>query len=340
MHLKRVVHVILSLVAGLFLSVQAWAAAPQAEITNGILQLKVYLPELTQGFYRGTRFDWSGVIADLRYKGHSYYGPWFSKTDPKVRDFVYDGPDIIAGPCSAITGPAEEFAPALGFDEAKAGGTFLKIGVGVLRKPDNESYSSYRLYEIVDGGVRSMKRSATSIEFKQEVHDAFSGYGYVYTKTLRLVEGRSEMLIEHTLKNVGRRPIHVSTYNHNFLVLDKEPPSPAFKLTLPFKVAMDEVKNKDLARVQSDQIVFLKALAGEERVYTGIEGFSKRSDDYRIRIENTNVRAGMVISGDRPLARMALWSIRSVLAAEPFVDVSVDTGGELAWNYRYEYYTF
>jgi hypothetical protein len=69
--------------------------------------------------------------------------------------------DIVAGPCSAITGPVEEFTPAVGFDEAKPGGTFLKIGVGVLRKPDDAAHSAYRLYEIVDGGKWSVKKSAS-----------------------------------------------------------------------------------------------------------------------------------------------------------------------------------
>jgi hypothetical protein len=28
-------------------------------------------------FTRATRFDWSGVIFSLQYKGHEFYGPWF-----------------------------------------------------------------------------------------------------------------------------------------------------------------------------------------------------------------------------------------------------------------------
>ena len=340
MPLKRVIASTTCMLAGLSPLTQAWATPPQAELTNGIVQVRIYLPDAEQGFYRSTRFDWSGVIADLRYKRHSFYGPWFTKVDPAVRDFVYSGPDIIAGAPSAITGPAEEFGQALGFDDAKVGGTFLKIGVGVLRKPDNKKYDSFRIYDIVDGGTRSLKRSASSIEFRQEVHDADSGYGYIYTKTLRLVDGKPEMLIEHSLKNVGKLPIRVSTYNHNFLVLDKELPSPAYKITLPFPVTIDEAKNQGLARAEGDHIIFLKTLTAEERVFTSVEGFGKGPADYRIRIENTNAKAGMLITGDRPLARMALWSIRSVLAAEPFLDLAVEVGGESTWTYQYEYYTF
>ena len=85
---------------------------PQARLANGPLQVTVYLPNAQRGYYRGTRFDWSGVIQNLEYKGHRFYGPWYTKTDPHVRDFIYDGNDITAGPCSAIMGPVEEFTTA------------------------------------------------------------------------------------------------------------------------------------------------------------------------------------------------------------------------------------
>ena len=74
------------------------------------------------------------MIGDLEYAGHRYYGPWFTQFDPTVSDFVYRGADIAAGPCSAVTGPVDEFQLPLGYDEAKAGGTFIKIGVGVFTK--------------------------------------------------------------------------------------------------------------------------------------------------------------------------------------------------------------
>jgi len=82
---------------------------PQNEISNGEIRLKIYLPDAKAGFYRATRFDWSGMIDSLVYKGHEYYGSWFQRVDTSVRDFTYDGADIVAGPCTAAVGPAEEF---------------------------------------------------------------------------------------------------------------------------------------------------------------------------------------------------------------------------------------
>jgi hypothetical protein len=312
---------------------------PQSEISNGVLRVKLYLPDAVHGFYRGTRFDWSGVVADLEYKGHSYYGPWFTGTDPTVSDFIYKGSEIIAGPCSAITGPVEEFNPALGYDEAKAGGTFLKIGVGILRKLDDKPYSAYQLYPIVNGGQWKVTHHADSVEFTQELHDATSGYAYVYWKKISLVPGKPEMVIEHNLKNVGTRAIHANVYNHNFLVLDKQPTSAAFSITFPFAVQADHAPDKHLAEIEKNQLLYRSTLAGEDRVYFNIEGFGKSADDYKIQIDNTKANMGMTIAGDHPLYKMALWSIRSVIAVEPFIDLSIEPGAASSWKYHYEYYT-
>ncbi len=317
----------------------ARAAAPQTEISNGILHAKLYLPNAAKGYYRGTRFDWSGVIGDLEYRGHRYYGPWFTRTDPEVHDFVYDGPDIVAGPASAISGPVEEFTPALGYEEAKPGGSFVKIGVGVLRKPDDAKYDAYRLYKLVDPGKWKITKRGDSVEFTQELFDSASGYGYLYRKTVRLLPGKPEMEIEHTLKNIGKRPIHSSVYDHNFLVLDNQPPGPGFSITLPFQITADKHLDTSFAEVHGKRLVYLKTLEGKDRVYTTIQGFTNSPDDYKIRIDNTKVNAGMMISGDRALQKMALWSIRSVLAVEPFIDVSVEPGKQLEWTYRYVFYT-
>ena len=48
---------------------------PSAEVANGRIRAKIYLPDAQNGYYRGTRFDWSGVVYSLQYKGHNYYGP-------------------------------------------------------------------------------------------------------------------------------------------------------------------------------------------------------------------------------------------------------------------------
>ena len=316
-----------------------WAADfPTFEIANDQIRALVYMPDTKKGYYRATRFDWSGVVYSLQYKGHDYYGLWFQKIDPMVHDFVYRGPDIVASPCTAITGPVDEFAP-LGWEQAKPGGTFVKIGVGVLRKPDARNYDNYRLYEIVDSGKWTIKKGRESIEFTQAVADSSSGYGYTYRKSLRLVNDKPVMVLEHSLRNTGTRAIHTSVYNHNFLVLDGHPPGPGLVITVPFQIQTTQPPNKELAEIRGNQIVYLKTLKNEEVVTTSLEGFSDSPKDNEIRIEDSRADAGMKITGDRPLSSASLWSIRTVMAMEPFVSIAIEPGKEFSWKSRYEYYT-
>jgi hypothetical protein len=310
-------------------------------ISNGIIQATIHPPDPISGFYQGTRFDWSGVVGSLKYAGHNYYGPWFTKTDPTVVDYIYQGADIVAGPCSAVTGPAEEFSTnneGLGFSEAQPGGTSLKIGVGVLRKPDNAKYSMFRLYDIVDHGQWSVQVKPASVDFTQKVTDPSSGYGYLYQKTVRLVPGKPQMVIEHRLTNIGKHPIESSVYDHNFLVLDNQTIGPDFTVTLPFEI--HPVKPiKPLGAVQGKNISYLKQLQGQDQFGVAIEGFGKTADDYQIVIDNKRVGAGMKITGDQPLESEELWSIRSILAMEPFIHMSIAPGKDFTWKYTYDYYT-
>ncbi|MCX6902281.1 MAG: hypothetical protein NTW03_02130 [Verrucomicrobia bacterium] len=325
--------------AGRFVSA---GSAPEAEIANGPVRVRLYLPDAKTGFYRGTRFDWSGVIGGLEYAGHDYYPQWFQRSDPSVHDFIYDGAEIVAGPCTAITGPAEEFVTdgkGLGFDEAKAGGTFVKIGVGVLRKPESGRYDPFRLYPIQDGGKWTVTRKPDSIEFRQELADPSTGYAYEYRKTVSVAGDKPQMVLDHVLRNTGKRVIQTTVYNHNFLYLDRQAPGPDCSLTVPFTIRSTQPLSSSLAEIRGNQITFSKTLTGEDRVFLGIQGFGAEPKDYDIRIENRSVGAGVRITGDRPLARVALWAIRAPLSLEPFLEINIEPGREFTWRIKYEYYT-
>lgn len=314
---------------------------PQTEISNAQIRVKLYLPDAKNGFYRGTRFDWSGTIGSLEYKGHQYYGPWFDSVDPKVHDYRFVGDLIIASPCSADSGPVDEFetnGTALGWDKARVGGTFIKIGVGVLRK-DDAKYDHVKQYEIVNPGRWTVKTHRDSVEFMQRLSDAASGYGYTYRKVIRLIKGEAKMVIEHQLKNTGRRTIQTSVYNHNFLVLDKQAPGPDFAITVPFQIRSPNPPKKELARIHGNEILYSKVLRNEEVMETLLEGFGDSPRDNDIRIENRRVGAGFRIIGDHPLSNLNLWSIRTVLALEPFITMRIEPGREFSWKITYDYYT-
>jgi hypothetical protein len=315
------------------------ADPPQAKISNGKIQATVYLPDAQNGFYKGLRFDWAGVIKSLEFAGHSYYGPWFTGMDPTVRDFVYKDGGIVASSASAVTGPAEEFQTPQGYDTAKPGEIFLKVGVGLLRKADDTPYSQYRLYDVVDTGKWTVKTTASSVEFTQTLSSPETGFGYVYVKRLRLSEGKPELAIEHTMTNTGTRAIKTSVYDHNFLVLDGLPIGPDLSVKVAYAIKSTRALDPQSAETTGSEFHYLKKVEGENRVSGGLQGFGEKASDYDFRIENRAAGAGVQITGDRPLRNASLWSIRSVMAVEPFIDVAADPGKDFSWRYTYVYFT-
>ena len=316
----------------------AVAQVPRAQLDNGVLHVVVDLPNATDGFYRGTRFDWSGTIESLTFGGHSYYGPWFTKMDPAVNDYIFSPTGIVAGKASADSGPVEEFSP-LGFNEAKPGATFVKIGVGVLRKPDDSPrYDSMHDYSIINPVAWKIRVKKTSIEFTQKIVDSGSGYGYLYSKTLRLVPGQPRMVIEHTLKNLGRLPITTDVYDHNFTALDHQPIGPDYSITFPVPIKFDSPPQPELGAVEGARIVYRKVFADHDVVDVQ-STFNPPQPDYDIRVENSRVKAGVRITGDHPISQFELWSIRPVMGIEPWLHLTAAPGESIHWKYSYLYYT-
>jgi hypothetical protein len=312
---------------------------PETEISNGVLRVKIYLPDPEKGFYHGMRFDWAGVIASLEYKQHSYFGPFFEKFDPAVAD-VEIGDPVVAGIASAASGPVEEFIgadeSALGYANAKPGEAFCKIGVGALRKIDNAPYSSYVNYPIVNGGKRSVKSGPDWIEFTQQV-DCGSGYSYDYTKTIRLAKADPAMTIEHRLVNQGAKAIETRVYDHNFLIIDHQTTGPSIELAFPF--SPKPTKSLDpLAEIRGKQLLFPKELKGSDTFYGEFTGFSNNAVDYHIRAENTRTGAAVEITGDRPLVNLGVWAVRTVVAPEAFIEINISPGHEFSWKYSYRCY--
>jgi hypothetical protein len=301
------------------------ADPPQVSISNGAIEAKLYPPDTERGYYRGTRFDWSGVIPSLRYKDHEYFGQWFERYDPKIHD--------------AIAGPVEEFLTrdaGLGYADAKPGAGFIRIGVGVVRKPDEPAYQRFKTYEIVDPGKRSIRNGPDWVEFTHEL-STDAGYAYLYKKTVRLAKDKPVMTLEHTLRNTGRLPIETAVYDHNFFVIDGKPTGPDSVVRFPFQARATK-SLQDLAEMRADQLVYLKELEKGQSVFTELEGFGSEARDYDIRLENRKAGAGVRITGDRPISKLVFWSIRTTFCPEPYINMRIEPGAESAWKITYEFY--
>ena len=303
------------------------ATFPEAQISNGQITAKFHLPDPVNGSYQGTRFDWSGIIYSLTYRNHEYFGQWYPKHDPKIHD--------------AITGPVEEFRTGdagLGYAEAKPGGVFVRIGVGVVRKPDEPAYQTFRTYEIVDHGTWKNHVEKDRITFTHEL-TAPGGYAYRYTKTVRLVKGKPEMVIDHALRNVGDKLIETTQYNHNFFVIDGAQIGPDVKIQFGFEPSpAANFRGREAAEFKNREIVYGRDLKPGESVFSELKGYGSSDKDYSFVIENRKSGAGVRIKGDRPISKMVFWSINTVACPEPYISLRVEPGKTEKWSTKYEFY--
>jgi hypothetical protein len=295
---------------------------PEAKISNEHISAKILLPEVGSGYYQGTRFDWSGVISELDYKGHSYFGVW----NPKFEVGLHD----------AITGPVEEFT-VIGYEEAKVGETFLKIGIGELMKPEEPAYLRFKTYQIQNQGKRKTKVKESEITFTQNLKMA-NGYAYKYAKKMEL-KG-SNLIISHSLKNTGDRKIETSVYNHNFFIIDNEPTNENIKTSFVFDVKPEGLVSGfgTTAKIENNAIVFNRAISSKENVFSNeMTGFGNTAKDFDIKIENLKTKAGVRITSDQPINNMVFWACATTSCPEPYAKVEVLPGETFTWTINYEF---
>lgn len=303
-----------------YLPCLAQTKGPEASISNGLITAKIYLPDSVNGYYTGSRFDWSGIIYSLRYKGHEFFGKWSNEYNDTSR--------------YAMVGPAQAFLP-LGFEEATAGGRFVNIGVGSLLKPDQKAYVRYKsTYILANGGEWKVKFGRDSIQFRQILHDA--QFPYEYTKTLCLLPGKAELVITHTLRNTGSRPIVTEAFQHNFFMIDNEPAGPAYEVQFSFPAAFEQGQADERVAVSGAKLFFKKKLVTDETLKCALSGYG--NNGYGFNLVNTASGAGVKVSGDSRLSQFVFWAAEKAVCPEPYIRIEAAPAAECRWTTTYQFF--
>jgi hypothetical protein len=316
---------------------------PKVTLRSGQMEAVIFLPDKDNGYYRATRFDWSGVVACVAVNGHKFFGEWFSKYDPLKND--------------SITGPVEEFrtdngvmghypsksplttihTEAIGYDEAKPGDTFLKPGVGMLRKVDDRPYGSGTLYPIADAGIWTTHTTRNSIIF-QQVLKGSHGYAYVYTKTLSLDANGIGLSLSHTLKNTGTKMIDTKVYDHDFFVFDDKPAGPGMVVRFRFPPRSVDPMT-DLVKIEGNEIQFQREAKPHESINAYITGYSEKVSDYDITVEDRSRKIGVEQTSDTPISRILFWTNGIPVCPEVYVHVPTGPGQTSHWKLHYRFFT-
>ena len=255
-----------------------------SEIGRGDLRLRLFAPGT---FYRGTRFDWSGVFDTVEYRGTDLAGRWFERYDPLMHD--------------AVCGPAEEYTP-VGYRE---GETFLKIGVGRLQA-DGNPYDRFKLYPVVDAGKRSMKASPDTVLFRHEMPE------YAYEKTISVA-----FLIRHHLE--ASTLLEGEMYNHNFFTFGRFRVDQDRHLDFPFQPGGHWRAGYDSVGLTGSGLRFSRALEKGESVFMGDLQAAGGSTPYDLTLSDRQTGIGIRIRGDRAVTHAVFWANHRIACPEPYV---------------------
>lgn len=295
---------------------------PKLELDNGEIQVSIYLPDADLGYYRGTRFDWSGIIEHVDFSGHRFYAPLHTEHNPLGHDHV--------------SGPAEEFAmfKPMGFSEAQAGESFVKIGVGLLAKGADNEYKFYGDYRIIRAGEWEIEYGPDWVTFLQDLQGE-RGWAYRYRKTIRLQPGRPELVIEHRLENIGKKTIDITHYSHNFTLIDDVPYGPGYSVEFQFETD-EPVPIKDLAWFRGNAIVVHKPLHQKSLWIELFEGEDPGGYNAAL-VRNNKTGAAVEFKSDTPITRMAFWAINRAACPEPFIQIHLTPGQTKEWSNHYRF---
>lgn len=299
---------------------------PKALLSNGVADAVVYLPDAVKGSYRSSRFDWSGIVACASYNGHTYFGDWANHTDPLGND--------------SVTGPAEEFrrlSSEIGYDEAHPGDPFLKVGVGLLKRIDDQPYKFGTVYPIIDHGKWTVRVSSRSVTFTQLLRTS-TGYSYLYQKKLVLDPKAPVMRLEHSLKNLGTKPITTNVYAHDFFMLDNVPTGPGMAVTFGFQPKTDLPFPEGLVSMSGNEIVFKDTPKRGYSAQGYLTGYTGKPGEYSFHLEDRSNGVGVVQTSESLLSTVYFWSTPKTICPEAYIAIDVAPGATQKWsiNYRFE----
>lgn len=266
-------------------------------------------------YYQGTRFDWSGVFRRISFNGTLYADEWFDDKTELSHD--------------RVCGPSEEFFSAIGYEEAKPGNLFLKMGIGLLEKDTMDEYDAFHLYRIVEHGSWSVKNDSLSATFIHEMDGI-----YKYEKIVRIT-GENSFEILHRLTNTGNKLLSTQNYCHNFFNVDNRRTGPDTFFELDFHPEGKWRENSIHGYVKDNSFRFDAEMPlGRDTYLNGV--IPPQRSDYSVTVNCLGGAKKVKISCDHPASQWAFWANARVATPEPFVRIDIEPGKSASWTTNYK----
>ncbi len=290
-------------------------------LTDGRLVVEVMDPASPDRYNRGTRFSPLANVLRARLDGHEFLHA------PDTHDPLLDN----GGLASEFDLLSDE--PPPGFDEAKIGDGYVKIGVGVLKKT-RARYDFWPVSPVIEEAKTTATWGTDRASF-QQVCDGVNGYAYRLAAEVRVAE--AGVTIECRLTNTGEKVFSTMQYAHNYLAFDGAEATSDYRIEFPYEPA--PVYQPDSARAlrqRGNTLVFDEALKKTLNAKlpwpAGYDGPNQLSI-YNV---NTGMRLTMTTSIAGPF--VFLHATSGYVCPEQFVRVRIEPGETIFWErvYRFE----
>jgi len=289
-------------------------------LKNKNLEIQIDLPAENYNF---SRFDWTGNIVSVKFKNIQL---------ASTESITYEN-EMQNG-----KGFYNEFGidTALGFNEAVIGDWFHKIGVGLLKK-DNEEYIFNRNYEIKPADFEIKYTSNTIlITCKSEFNN---GYSYVLKKEIKLE--KHGFTINYDLENTGEKEIITDEYVHNFIAINKEIIGRNYVLKFPFKLMpaffLETVNPEKKVTIGQTDVTFNDS-PKEQFFFSNLTGYKNVKPQWELK--NLESKISISETGSFHTNKVNLWGWKHVISPELFIDVSIKPGQNANWTRDYKISNF
>ncbi len=311
------------------------AAPPHAELANGLITAVVMLPDAEKGFYRGTRFDWSGIVAHVAYEGHTFFGGRVDDDGVVQRGYSLGTSDEfkVSLPLGA---PQTQPADAAGNGEpAPLPPRNIRIGVGI-QEPywEQRGRGKPRLrWRLAKAFPWEVERGKDFVEFRQSVREG--PWGYEYLKRVQLVAGKPAFTIARRFRNTGGEPIRCEHYCHNWTRIDGQTIGRQYHMEFSFAPRpQGDPNERKVARA-------LAAVEGRKLLHGGDLwaqlGPQRSPADNCVTLVNTAAGAAMRLRGDWTPTAFNIYVKPGEACPEPFIYLDLKGGDERQWTSRYEF---
>lgn len=243
----------------------------------------------------------------------------------------------------------------MGYQEARNGEPFLKIGVGALIKgscPTCDSTDNYRFnspYEFAElPQWRIIKSDKTVLSMEHEA--VVKSYGYRLHKDI-VLDGNI-LVVTSILTNLGSRAFQSAYYSHNFFTCDGTPIREGYRLDLdisgnkgslyeePGVIGSWAVPLDSFAGVKSYKnhvmVEVNRPLEGDTRIKAEFVKDTSSRGSFTLHGCGASIRSELpeVQSGELPMYAYNLYLEKGTLSPEPQVLIHLEPGESISWSQR------